>query len=266
MKEVICFVSSQSRLHEFKLAMASVRAHHPTIPIILLYCEPQSTVLSEFLGNEGLTVYHYQKSIDCMGRIEVITLAMQEGYDKIVVLDNDMELFAPLDHIFTLLSSYNAIVTPHNLEPLPVDGRHPSMEDIVHAGNYNAGFFACRASAATKRWLSWWMNQTKIYPELNGPIGHFAEQGWLRFIGDYLEGTLVLRDTRYNVAYWNVTQRGFRKEGETYMTTDGPLVLFHFSGINLERPELMSVHQNRYMAVGELLDLYKQYADKVCHK
>lgn len=254
---VICFVSSESRLHELRIALASVRSFHPTLPVLLLYCEPPWASLPVL---EGVEIIPYGKAIDCMGRIAVIQRAIERCYQKIVVLDNDMELFAPLDHIFTLLDTNNAVVTPHNLEPLPDDGRHPSAEDIVHAGNYNAGFFACRASAATKQWLTWWMKQTTSHPELNGAIGHFAEQGWLRFIGDYLDGVHVLRHAGYNTAYWNVYQRDLRRAGNTWTTKDGPLVLFHYSGFDPGNPKGMSRHQNRWVARGEILQFYERYS------
>lgn len=256
MSEIFTFASSKERLPEFLNALASLRKFHPHTSVLLTYCG------TDQLEIDGVEVVHYCKPIDPLARLAGINLAILKGYEKIIALDNDMELFTPLTHIFTLLDAHNAVVTPHNLAPLPDDGKFPSMENIVHAGNYNSGFFACRATPETKAWMKWWTEQTVAHPELNGPAGHFAEQGWLRFIADYLPNTHILRHTSYNVAYWNIFQRNFRKEGNTWYTTDGPLSLFHYSGLDFAHPEKMSNHQDRWVATGDMLEFYQAYARK----
>ncbi len=259
MNSCVCFVSSASRLKEFLNIYRSVRAFHPTLPIFLLYCDDPAAVALP----SDITVVPRGRAIDCIGRIDIINHVVTLGYEKIVVLDNDMDLYAPLDDLYAMLEQYNAIVTPHCLAPLPNDGQQPSNESIVLAGNYNAGFFACRNTEETREFLKYWHAQTTLKPRLIPQEGHFAEQGWLRFIGDYMSGVKILRHPGYNVAYWNVHQRDLKRIDGKWKVGDATLFLYHFSGLDFAHPEKLSVHQSRHVATGQLLELHVEYIERV---
>lgn len=80
--------------------------------------------------------------------------------------------------------------------------------------------------------------------DVNVSKGHYSEQNWLRFIGDFVPNVHVLRHSGYNLAHWNFSQRGLRRIDGVWFTNDGPLVLAHFSSLSSDT-SWVSVNQNR---------------------
>ena len=100
------------------------------------------------------------------------------------------------------------MLSPHNLEPMPRDGRRPTEQDILIAGVYNLGFLGIGAGAFADELLDWWAERLRARlhrrprarllrrPALDGPR---ARDG-----GD---ASTLLRDPGFNVAYWNLRAR-----------------------------------------------------------
>ena len=86
-------------------------------------------------------------------------------------------------------------------------------------------------------------------------LGGQMEQNSFNWIFSFADDVHVLRDTAYNVAYWNLHDRSLRWEGldgavsSRRWTVDGrPLVCFHFSGFSPADPARISKHDSRYSA------------------
>ena len=58
-------------------------------------------------------------------------------------------------------------------------------------------------------------------------------------------------------------QRDLKFENGIYKVDGKPLVLFHYSGFDSLHHERMTIHQDRYKASGDVLKLYKEYAEKL---
>ena len=273
MTRVICFFSSVGKIGHFRVAHESFRRFHSDIPVYLLLCDDPKLSNSLNLPSdvnvitydnclapnipEALLKYGYQSGLM---RLMIIKHVMNLGYKKIICLDSDMEIFDTLDNIYYKLDRNDIIVTPHISDPLPNDGLHPSMEGLVSAGNYNSAFYACNSSTQSRNFLDWWYEISLLKGDLSPRDNHFAEQGWLRFVGDFVDNVLVLRDSGYNVAYWNVMQRDLQLLNEKWHTKDGPLVIYHHSG--LENASKMSKYQNRYLAAGTYKEFLQSYLDR----
>ena len=77
-----------------------------------------------------------------------------ERDEQVVYLDADIRVFAPLDPVVEALEAHDIVLTPHFLDPVALDGKHPTESEITKAGAYNAGFLALRrgdSSAALPR-------------------------------------------------------------------------------------------------------------------
>jgi len=174
------------------------------------------------------------------------TLLARPGVDTVMYLDPDIKIFAPLDEIVERAERHGVVLTPHFTAPLPRDGRKPSEEDILIAGSYNLGFIGLGAGQTATELLDWWAERLERHC-LNEPEqGHFVDQRWIDLAPGLWPGIDVLRDTSFNIAYWNLATRKLSDDGEGGYLVDGrPLRFFHFSGFDPRRPTELSKHQNR---------------------
>ncbi len=174
------------------------------------------------------------------------TLLERPGIDTVAYLDPDIRIFASLEEIERRAREHQVVLTPHFTAPLPRDGRKPSEEDILIAGAYNLGFIAMRDGETAARLLDWWSERLET-DCLNEPEeGRFVDQRWIDLAPGLWPGIDVLRDTSFNIAYWNLPTRDLEDDGEGGYRVDGqPLRFFHFSGFDPRRPTELSRHQNR---------------------
>ena len=172
---------------------------------------------------------------------------IERGYDEVVYLDPDLQLFRPMDDVFALLADgANLVVMPHLLAPMTDDLR-PTELDIRVAGTYNFGFCAVAARGSTRDFLRWWQSKLVRGCVVDLAAGVFVDQSWIDLVPGLFPGVAVLRHPGYNVAYWNLAQRPIERTDDGYLAAGQPLVFFHFSGFDPEKPERFSKHQNRYV-------------------
>jgi hypothetical protein len=157
-------------------------------------------------------------------------------------------VYGALGELEALALAHDAVLTPHVCAPLEDDGRVPSALDINRTGQFNLGFAAFRAGPQTDRALRWWENRCRTACVADAENGIFVDQGWANLFASFLD-VKVLRSEAFNMAYWNVHQRTLRRDEDgRWVTADGPLVFFHFSGLEAARVEEVSKYQNRVRA------------------
>eukprot|EP00913_Durusdinium_trenchii_P001253 g1154.t2 len=81
---------------------------------------------------------------------------------------------------------------------------------IMLAGQFNFGFIALAKSAVSSEWLTLWIERLRYYGFASPSEGMHFDQNWGNFIPSYFaqDQYLILRDPRYNIAYWNLHYRG----------------------------------------------------------
>jgi hypothetical protein len=195
----------------------------------------------------------------------MVTRYMQDRHERCVFMDADTLTYARFaDEVFARLRKANALVTPHRLTPVPRDGKRLAMEHFALFGNYNSGFFGFTDHCRSKAFVDWWLDISVDAPEQAPQAGRYSEQGWLRFIGDFLPFTDIYQDPGINAAWWRIDSPDQVEFTEGRWTIDGrPLKLFHFSQIDFEDVESVTVHQERVRGTGDLLRLYEEYRDTV---
>lgn len=172
-------------------------------------------------------------------------LFTKQGYEKVIYLDPDILIVQPIDRIFEALDDSNIVLTPHLLDPIPLDGYQPNEISILQSGAYNLGFIGLSQSAETNRFLAWWMERLEKYCRNAIEEGLFVDQKWVDLVPGIFEKVSILKDRGYNVAYWNLNARRLSKSDGRYLVDDEPLYFFHFSGFNADNPAELSKHQNR---------------------
>ncbi len=173
------------------------------------------------------------------------TLLERAGVDSVIYLDPDIQVFSSLEPVVERALRHDVVLTPHFTAPLPRDGRKPSEEDILIAGSYNLGFIALGAGQTAHALLDWWSERLET-DCLNEPEqGRFVDQRWIDLAPGLWPGIDILRDTAFNIAYWNLPTRSLEDDGGGYRVDGEQLHFFHFSGFDPRRPTELSKHQNR---------------------
>jgi hypothetical protein len=77
---------------------------------------------------------------------------------------------------------------------------------------------------------------------------------------------LIVREARYNMAYWNLHERKLSgKPGNWIVNGQDPLGFYHFSGIEVDSPKQISKHQNRFDLISrpDLNGIFADYRQRL---
>ncbi len=237
----------------------TVREQHPGASFTIWLLDPGETpavpdgvtirAVSEAVAADELETLHFYYDI-----LELATAVkprcfqrlFAEGAARVIYLDPDIELFAPLATVEAALDEgASGVVTPHVLAPLGTADAKPDDLEILQSGIYNLGFLALAAGSESSALLDWWWGWLRTQCFVDKSRGTFTDQKWINFAPLFWPSIHVLRDTSCNVAYWNLPQRALTIDGEGYRVDGRPLTFFHYSGLDPERPEVLSKHQTR---------------------
>ncbi|MCF7990827.1 MAG: glycosyltransferase family 4 protein [Thiohalocapsa sp.] len=190
----------------------------------------------------------------------------EEGAGRVLYVDPDIFVFRPLDAVFAELDAgAGGVLTPHILSPLPRDDAMPDDLELLGAGVFNLGFLAVAACDESDRLLRWWARWLRTHCFEDKQTGTFTDQKWINFAPAFCPGWHILRDTGYNVAYWNLPQRKLARSSGQWSVDGRPLIFFHFSGFDPTTPTVLSKHQSRItVAPGSALSaLLRFYAERL---
>src|SRR6201996_49172 len=170
---------------------------------------------------------------------------MAQTGGPVTYLDPDIKVFAPLRRLDELAERHGLVLTPHNSEPIPADGRRPGQIDIMIAGVSNLGFVSLAPRPEIESLLDWWADRLLRDCRVDPIWGYFVDQRWFDLAPGFLSDLAIVRDPEYNVAYWNLHERRLTQDDGRYLVNGRPLAFFHFSGFDPDHPVSLSRHQNR---------------------
>lgn len=169
--------------------------------------------------------------------------------------DNDVWITHSLLDLISILSQKLTVITPHISIPIPEDGKHQRDINILKAGVLNFGFVSFTNHPKSIEFISWWYERLRYYGYVALDKGMHFDQNWGHFIFVFFNSDefYVIRDPRYNIAYWNLHYTGtnlylHHEEGRPYLSNQ-PVIFMHLSGVSLfEEYDLNTIsrHQNRY--------------------
>ena len=168
------------------------------------------------------------------------------GYEHCIYLDPDIFIFDSLSSIFDLLEDGNsAVFTPHITAPKQ-DKKIPNDHSFLQSGVFNLGFVAFAKTSEAEGFLEWWGQKLLTQCLADLPHGLFVDQKWCDLAPCFISKIIILRNQRYNVAYWNLEQCDIKLNiDKTYEVNGEKLCFFHFSGLTSE-PNIISKYQNRF--------------------
>lgn len=259
-KTAIVTIVSNNYLHYARTLMQSVARHHPDAArycvIVDTDMAPSQQLAHEFealpLSSLGLPFgdeFMFQYTIlelNTAVKPWALEHLLERGYEQVLYIDPDIELYRPLDEVTAHLDGGASVVlTPHMLAPYD-DDRNPTEREIRVAGTYNLGFCAIGEQVATRSFLRWWQGKLARDCVVDVSNGIFVDQSWIDLVPGLFDNVCVLRHPGYNVAYWNLSQRGVTQGEGGALVNGQPLAFFHYSGIDPQNPQPVSKHQNRH--------------------
>lgn len=262
-KTVFISICSEQYLPHYRMLYNSLKQHAPNDSQILYYIgDVQENFdtkvdITEWYNN---TVYTPVINKICSLRARVVLDAFNKGFQKVVFLGAKVEFFSSPDEIVGALDYHDAITTPHILEPLPEDGKFPSNSGVSFTGHISTdviGFYNCPEIIKFLEWQDEIMKSQCITTSQT-----YLDQSWLNFLPFFVSNVHVFRNTKYNVAYYNYHQRELKFTGGKWMTKDGLLVCFQYSGLIPGEEHKVSKYQNRYVAEDEFLKFLKSYTER----
>jgi lipopolysaccharide biosynthesis glycosyltransferase len=170
MEKGILYVATGAKyLAEARVSARSVKLLHPSLSICLVtdqHIQPDEDfdlvqpapsfnkeVSEKFLARDS--VAYYRK----------ISPLLDSPFEKTIFLDSDTFVGAPLDDLFTLLDSFDLLVTPaHVVYDYRFEKEEEPFSGIPAAfGQFNTGLLAFRRSAASKSFLNQWLENYRTH-------------------------------------------------------------------------------------------------------
>ncbi|MEO6613336.1 MAG: hypothetical protein ABIT05_16880 [Chitinophagaceae bacterium] len=275
-------ICSNSFLAHTKTMLDSLRVHHPEIgTFIFLVDLPDASVDYSIFAPADVIVAD-EKIIpgfaELLDRYNVIELStslrpfviryLQDRFaeaSKLYYIDPDMVVYDRLDVIDQLLENQDIIITPHFLQPLPLDGQVPFENLALNYGTYNLGFFALKPHTTnTNSFLNWWGERTSQFGHIDPANGYFTDQIWFNLVPLFFKKVHTLLHPGYNMAAWNLHERSissYEENGNIMLGSGERLVIYHFSSWNIKHPDQLSRYYNRYSFTDrpDLVKLYEDY-------
>jgi glycosyltransferase involved in cell wall biosynthesis len=257
-RDAVFTIVSQNYLHFAKTLMNSLREHAPEFDRFVVICDVRDeavcdSALYETIYFEDLSIDHSTLPVLRYGILELNTaikptafrlLFEKMGYENVIYFDPDIRLYSGLGSLRNRLETADALLTPHLTRPM-TDDSHPAEVDILRSGSFNLGFLALHASPNTSDLLDWWAAHLADDCVADPDRGLFVDQKWMDLVPGMFERVEIVRDSSWNVAYWNLPHRAVTESGDEYLVDGTPLLFFHFSGIEI-RGDVFSKHQDRY--------------------
>jgi hypothetical protein len=184
----------------------------------------------------------------------------------LVYLDPDIFVYSPLNPVFDALEGgASAVLTPHMTSPVD-DGKLPGEQEMLYNGTYNLGFVAVRRCEQCWDLLNWWERRCLDLGFSEGRTGLFVDQKWMNLAPGLFDKVAILRHPGCNMAYWNLHERALTQDTEGYLVNGSArLCFFHFSGIVVDDPAMLSKNTNRFTLASrpDLTMLFAEYKSVV---
>jgi GT2 family glycosyltransferase len=272
-----CAIISSNYLSDGRVVASSYLKHHPGAHFYLLVVDGHQRAIDagpgvRIIHPEELNSAHFAEmcfkysptELCCALKPTLLNLLLTRyNEEQVIYFDSDILVMRRLEEVTECLHESSIVLTPHLLEPIPLDGLTPSEQDILVAGAHNLGFIAIRKSDSTHDFLAWWEQRLHEGGFIEFSQGLLTDQRWVDLVPSLFPATL-LKDETYNVAYWNIHSRRITREGDTFFVNKRkPVAFFHFSGFDPTNPDVLSKHQNRTpieKGTG-LADLIRLYVD-----
>jgi glycosyltransferase involved in cell wall biosynthesis len=275
-RTAFCTVVAKNYLAYARVLVRSLRRHHPGVDVFVILADETAGHFDparEDFAVIGLDELDLPSPRELCFRYDVVELStavrpfllrhlFAQGYARLIYLDPDVRVYAPLSEVLALLDRHPVLLTPHRTR-LGGPEAIASERRLLLSGAYNMGFLGLSREASVDRLLQWWSDRCVEHCLMDPSNGLFVDQRWMDLAPGMVEGVHILRDPGYNVAYWNLGQRALSGEAAAPIVDGRPLVLFHFSGFDPAIPSRLSRHDESATHREPLPSMLRSYAGEL---
>jgi hypothetical protein len=273
-----CTIICSNYLAFAKALASSFKRHNPTASFYVLVVDGDDAFVNnatdsdaEFIPLDHIGIPDVRSMAFSFSALEMSTnvkpffmkyLLNEKNIQKLIYFDPDIFIYSGCEKIFRLLDDHSVIVTPHTTQPF-VDEKDPSDLLFLKTGVYNLGFIAVSRDNHVAALLDWWGIRCQSHGFVDTESGLFVDQKWAEYFPCFCDSLCILKDAGCNVAYWNLHYRSVTSRDSVYFVNEtDTLVFFHFSGLQINNPEIVSKHQNRFR-LSERKDLQPLFAEYI---
>lgn len=283
---VVCTIVAKNYFASAKVLGESLKKTNPNVGFIILLADEiekddkfdfsnYSVIEAKDLGIVGFyeMAYKYDITEFCTSvkPFFIAYLFEKYNYDKIIYLDPDIYVFDSLIDIFNKLDFFSVVLTPHIIFNSGIETiTQPDISverGLLGSGVFNLGFVAFNSSFDSKQILLWWKDRliNNCYNDRNTYL--YTDQKWMDLLPCLFDKICILRDPRFNIAWWNFHEREICFDGINWKTNKQGemcnIVFVHFSGYKPNCPESItkadkSIIANKMDVILILFDFYKQ--------
>jgi glycosyltransferase involved in cell wall biosynthesis len=261
-------VATMSTLPRARALADSLRRHQPDWPLKVMLIGREDAIAVTAQAEESLTIGSVSRELDLdvetlLARhdeedLSVLLLGplllrhVEQTSEPVVHLPSTAWLLGDLQPIESMLRSRSVVLVPRVRVDVPDDGLEPSREQLDRAGRIDDTIVAVDASAATRKFLAWWIGhveqtlgsldafQVGARPEDRPWLARFLELAPARF------STGVLDDAGCNLSKWNLHRHTLEASGDG-VSVDGrvPLRFLNLPGFDPDRPYRLAANASR---------------------
>lgn len=178
--------------------------------------------------------------------------------DWFVYLDADTMFFSDPDSILPL-ENYHYVITPHRFS------RDFHCFKVL-VGDFNAGYFAVRASDMGIAVIDWWAEQCLNSCSVLPSDDTFADQKYLNTMPYKFPCGLSSPPISLNLGPWNVGDCNIERFEKDILVNEFTLVLYHFQGLRILDCGIVDLYSSsRKLRKDVRYIIYKDYLIKLAH-
>ena len=276
-KTAYCSIASAKELPRVKVLSDSIREHAKTSNVHILLCEHPETVsrISSETGESFLSLrevlddwrdmafYYSLEEYKTALTPYLIENLFLKGYETVVYLAPDTELYGSMSGIEELLSDHDLILSPHITESYCEDPREPRVESANRSDRYTPGFIGVAQSDRSTRLVDCWKTAFRERCFFDMDCQSFVDRFWTDMAPSCVENCYILKDSEYNMTCWSPGEADMWKVDGQLLVNGGKLPVLNFSRIDHNLQEV-SNFQNGCCAKKEgLLELIQMHCHKV---
>src|SRR2546427_463517 len=229
-------IVTKNYLSYARVLASSFLEYHPDVPFFTLLVdeedghfapstEPFHLVRVADLEIPNLTSFLFknsQQQVAIAAKPYFLSHLLGQGFGGAMFLDPDILVLNDLFALWEKISQHAIVLTPHFLAPLEREGRAERELTVLRSGVYNAGCVGVSEGTAAQQFLDWWQDRLYDHCQHNVAQGMMFDQRWLDLSPAFFDDVYILRDSSYNVAYWNLPERNVRIDEDRIIVNHQP--------------------------------------------